>query len=100
MKRSKRTASPRQATTTKLLEHREKYEALVRAWSQWHKEEFFAFIVGALADRDARIDALVGDLDAVWHAMAYPFDHCERCIADANRIKAIRDRLGPPTGRP
>ena len=83
----------------KFLEHREKYEALVEAWRQWHEEEFFGFIVAALADRDARIDALVDDLCAVWHAMACPFDHCERCIADEDRIKSIRDRLGPPTGR-
>ena len=37
------------------------------------------------------------ELSALWHHSACPFDHCERCIADAPIIKGIRDRLGPPT---
>lgn len=37
-------------------------------------------------------------LNVVWHAMGCPFDHCERCIADADTVKALRDVLGPPSG--
>lgn len=36
---------------------------------------------------------LLNDLDAVWHFSTCPYDHCERCVADESKIKAIRDRL-------
>ena len=37
------------------------------------------------------------ELRVVWHAMACAFDHCERCIKDADVIKRVRFRLGPAT---
>lgn len=44
-----------------------------------------------------KIESLESDLRRLWHFAGCPFDHCEKCIADAEWIKGLHDRLGPPS---
>ena len=37
------------------------------------------------------------ELRRLWHFVGCPYDHCETCIADAEWIKGLEDRLGPPS---
>lgn len=37
----------------------------------------------------AEIETLKADREILFHAMGCPFDHCERCIADADRVREI-----------
>ncbi len=44
-----------------------------------------------------RVKGLESDLNRLWHFAGCPFDHCQTCIDDAEWIKGLGDRLGPPS---
>jgi hypothetical protein len=49
-----------------------------------------------VADLAIQHDQAKADMKRLWHFACCPFDHCERCIADAGWIKSLHKRLGAP----
>lgn len=56
-------------------------------------DEAIGAIRAALAASQERERVLRRDVEEMYHAMSCPFDHCERCIREASRIKRIGEQV-------
>jgi hypothetical protein len=57
----------------------------------------FVIAVAFVSYSEIKAERHEDDLKRLWHYAGCPLDNCQQCINDAEWIKSLHKRLGPPS---